>query len=65
MLNELKKLNIWSEKNNQKFEAVIVKNSVQKHFLQNSHQAFNSIETKFFDNHDDALSWLSKKQRIV
>jgi len=65
MLNEIKNLNIWSEKNNQKFEAVIVKNSVQKHFLQNSHQAFNGIESKFFDNHDDALSWLSTSQRIV
>jgi len=65
MLNEIKKLNVWSEKNNQKFEAVIVKDSVQKHLLQNSHQAFNSIESKFFDNHDDALSWLSKSQRLV
>jgi len=65
MLNEIKKLNIWSEKNNQKFEAVIVKDSVQKHLLQNSHQAFNSIKSKFFDNHDDALSWLSTSQRLV
>lgn len=65
MLKEIKKLNIWSEKNNQKFEAVIVKNSVQKHLLQSSHQAFNNIESKFFDNHDDALSWLSKSQGIV
>ncbi len=65
MLSEIKKINIWSEENNQSFEAVIVKNSVQKHFLENSHEVFKSIETKFFDNHDDALLWLSNSQRVA
>ncbi len=65
MLDEIKKLNMWSENNNQTFEAVIVKNSVQKQLLENTHEAFESIESKFFDNHDDALFWLSNSQRIA
>ena len=65
MLSEIKKLNIWSEKNNQAFEAVIVRDSVQEHFLEKSHEAFKSVESKFFDNHDDALCWLSNSLRVV
>jgi len=65
MLDEIKGLNIWSEKNNQAFEAIIVKNSVQKHFFENSHEVFKNIKYKFFDNHDDALCWLSNSQRLV
>ncbi len=65
MLREINKLNVWSEENKQVFEAVVVKNSVQQHFLENSHKVFNTIESKFFDNHDDALSWLSNSQKIT
>ncbi|ALO35295.1 hypothetical protein CMT41_11610 [Colwellia sp. MT41] len=65
MLNGMKKLNIWSEKNNQKFEAVIVKNSVQEHLLEVSHITFSNTQSNFFDNHNDALSWLSNSQENI
>lgn len=62
MLNEIKKLNIWSEKNNQKFEAVIVKNALQQHVLEKSQIVFTDVKTEFFDNHKKALDWLTVLQ---
>lgn len=63
MIDEIKNLNIWSEKNNQHFEAVIVKNSLQQQLLENTHTAFDYIQSQFFDNHDDAICWLSTSSR--
>lgn len=63
ILHEIKKLNVWSEKNNQTFEAVVIKNALQRQLLEITHMAFNNIQAKFFDNHHDALSWLATSQR--
>lgn len=63
MLDEIKNLNIWSEKNNQRFEAVIIKNPLQQQLLENTHTVFENIQSQFFDNHDDAIGWLSSSHR--
>jgi len=65
MLDEIKKLNIWSEENNQKFKAVIVKDAVQEHFLEGAHMVFSQTQSNFFDNHADALFWLSNSQENI
>ncbi len=59
MLFELQKLHLWSEANNQLLEAVITKDSLQKQFFLKSHQAFKNTQSRFFDNKEDALFWLS------
>lgn len=62
MIKEIHALNIWSEKNNQKFEAVIVKNSLQKHILEKSQTVFTAVRSDFFGNESNALRWLSRAQ---
>jgi len=64
MLDEIKKLNIWSEENNQSYEAVIIKDSLQQQLLENTHSVFNNTQSQFFDNHDEAFHWISSSQRI-
>ncbi len=61
MLNELQKLNLWSEAHKQNYVAIITKCSLQQQFLIKSHQVFKETQAKFFDNEADALSWLSDK----
>jgi hypothetical protein len=65
MLDEIRNLNIWSEKNNQCFEAVIIKDSLQRHLLEKTHTVFENIQSQFFDNHADALCWLSTSRRAM
>lgn len=61
----IKKSNALSEQNNHFFEAVVVKTLFKKHILINSHAAFKNVPSEFFDNHDEALSWLSNIQKVA
>ncbi len=63
LLNEIKKLNIWSEENNQSYEAVIIKDSLQQQLLESTQSVFNNTQSQFFDNYDEAFHWISRSQR--
>jgi len=61
MWEDVKKLNQWSADHNQKFEAVVTNKNIIKILLQESHQSFCDVETKFFDNREEAMQWLEDK----
>lgn len=59
MWDEIRKLNEWSNNNNQKYEAVICSLSLQKAMVAKSHTAFTNVETSFFENREQAYEWLN------
>lgn len=54
-------VNHWCNKNNQKLEAVVCSNAIQKYILQELQKALPNTESAFFHDEDDAKSWLNQK----
>ncbi|WP_286262647.1 hypothetical protein [Thalassotalea atypica] len=62
MWTEIIALNIWSEVNNKKFEAVVITNNVQRYFFEQLHKTFINAQAKFFNNEIDAITWLNAQK---
>lgn len=58
MWEEIDTLNRWGNSNNQKYEAVICSLSIQKSLMQESHSVLTNVESKFFENIEEATRWL-------
>lgn len=59
MWDEIDKLNEWGNENNQRYEAVICKLSIQKSLMEDSHTVLTNVETNFCQNIEHAYEWLN------
>ncbi|MEI6895948.1 MAG: STAS/SEC14 domain-containing protein [Psychromonas sp.] len=59
MMDEVRKLNEWTNINNQKYEAVVCRLSLQKWLMASTHRALTNVEIRFFDNRKEAQDWLN------
>ncbi|WP_157360223.1 hypothetical protein [Aliagarivorans marinus] len=53
--------NRWCAANNQRLEAVVCSQSIQKHILEGLQEELPDTESAFFENEADARQWLSDK----
>jgi hypothetical protein len=58
MWEKIDELNEWANQNNQKYEAVICSLSIQRMFLEASHEVLTNVESRFCDDLQEAFNWL-------
>ena len=57
-------LTIWSEQHNQRYEATIYINNIQKTLLEQSQQNFENISVQYFDQPELAYQWLANMNML-
>jgi hypothetical protein len=58
ILEVVDELNAWASINNLKYEVVICSLSLQQQLMEQYHESFTGVETKFVKNLEQAYEWL-------